>query len=102
MTAIALVLLFSPGSTVPSGPEHADKVTHALIFLGLAVTSRHARITAGHTVAWLACFAVVTEILQSLLPINRSGSVWDVAADLVGVVLGLVAARYVGRHSQSW
>ncbi|MDF2471320.1 MAG: putative rane protein, partial [Rhodococcus erythropolis] len=25
---IALIMLFSPGSTVPSSPENTDKITH--------------------------------------------------------------------------
>ncbi|MGF7124603.1 MULTISPECIES: VanZ family protein [unclassified Rhodococcus (in: high G+C Gram-positive bacteria)] len=96
-TVVVLVMLFSPGSTVPSGPENSDKVTHALMFTALALTSRYARIGVAWTAAWLLAFAAVSEVLQGLLPIQRSGSVWDAAADAVGIALGLVLARVFAR-----
>ncbi len=96
-TVVVLVMLFSPGSTVPSGPENSDKITHALMFAALALTSRYARIGVGWTAAWLLTFAAVSEVLQGTLPIQRSCSVWDAAADAVGIVVGLVAARVLAR-----
>lgn len=96
-TVIVLVMMFSPGSTVPSGPENSDKVTHALMFAALAVTSRYARIGAAWTAAWLLVFAGLSEVLQGALPIQRSCSVWDAAADAVGIVIGLVVARALAR-----
>ena len=92
-TVIVLVMLFSPGGSVPSGPEHSDKVTHALMFAALALTSRYARIGVGWTAAWLLAFAAASEVLQGVLPINRGCSVWDAAADAVGIALGLALAR---------
>ncbi|WP_085989451.1 hypothetical protein [Prescottella equi] len=96
-TMVVLVMLFSPGSTVPSGPENSDKITHALMFAALALTSRYARIGVGWTATWLLTFAAVSEVLQGALPIQRSCSVWDAAADTVGIVVGLVAARVLAR-----
>lgn len=96
-TVIVLVMLFSPGSTVPSGPENSDKLTHALMFTALALTSRYARIGAAWTAGWLLAFAAISEVLQGSLPIQRSGSVWDAAADAVGIVIGLVLARVLAR-----
>lgn len=97
--AVTLVMLFSPGSTVPSGPPNSDKVTHLLMFLALAVAARYA----GFRTWWIllggALYAAVSEVLQALLPIQRSGSVWDWAADMIGVAvgLGLVWAWQAGR-----
>ena len=93
---IALIMLFSPGSTVPSGPENSDKVTHTLMFVVLAMTSLHARIPWWLTALWLIAFAAVSEVLQGVLPISRSGSVWDAAADLVGIAIGIGIAAAVG------
>ncbi|WP_377449094.1 VanZ family protein [Rhodococcoides fascians] len=38
---------------------------------------------------------VVSEFLQALLPLGRSGSAADALADAVGIALGLVAASRV-------
>ena len=97
-TLIVLVMLFSPGSTVPSGPENSDKVTHALMFAALAITSRYARIGVAWTAVWLLAFAAASEVLQGALPIQRSCSIWDAAADAVGVVIGLVVAQVLARR----
>lgn len=96
-TVVVLVMLFSPGSTVPSGPENSDKITHALMFAALALTARYARIGAAWTALSLLVFAAVSEVLQGALPIQRSCSIWDAAADAVGIVIGLVAARVLAR-----
>jgi len=96
-TLIVLVMLFSPGSTVPSGPENSDKVTHALMFAALAITSRYARIGVAWTAVWLLAFAAASEVLQGALPIQRSCSIWDAAADAVGIAIGLVLARVLAR-----
>ncbi|MEV0945999.1 VanZ family protein [Rhodococcus sp. NPDC049939] len=84
-------MLLSPASATPAGPEHADKVVHALLFAALAVASRYALMSPRTTVLWLAAFAAITEILQGVLPIGRQGSLWDLCADLVGVAIGLTA-----------
>ncbi|WP_072687457.1 hypothetical protein [Rhodococcus marinonascens] len=90
-------MLLSPASAAPSGPEHADKVVHALLFASLAVASRYALMTPRMTVLWLAAFGVVTEILQGALPIGRQGSEWDLSADMVGVAIGLIAQSAIMR-----
>ncbi|MCK0091151.1 VanZ family protein [Rhodococcus sp. F64268] len=91
-------MLLTPGGTVPSGPPHTDKVTHALMFAVLAYCSRSARISPAITVAWLAAYGIVTEILQATVAVRRSGSVWDWCADLVGIAIGLAIAAGIGRR----
>ncbi len=87
--AISLVMLFSPGSTVPSGPPWGDEVTHLLMFLALAVAARYAGFRTGWILLGGVLYAAVTEVLQSVLPIQRGGSVGDWLADVVGVAIGL-------------
>lgn len=89
--AVSLVVLFSPGSTVPSGPPNSDKIVHTLLFAALALASRLASIGWRTTAAWVLAYAALSEVLQALLPIQRSGSLWDVAADAFGAALGLAA-----------
>lgn len=95
---VALIMLFSPGSTVPTGPENSDKITHAVMFTVLAMTSLHARIPVWLTVLWLVIFAATSEVLQAALPISRSGSIWDAAADLLGVTVGIGIVGVVARR----
>lgn len=87
--AVSLVMLFSPGSTVPAGPPYSDKVTHLLIFLVLALAARYAQWRAGWILLGGVLYAAVTEVLQFVLPIQRSGTVGDWLADVVGVAIGL-------------
>ncbi|QXC44939.1 VanZ family protein [Rhodococcus qingshengii] len=98
---IALIMLFSPGSTVPSSPENTDKVTHTLMFAVLAITSLHARIPAWLTAVWLVIFAATSEVLQAALPISRSGSIWDGSADLLGIAIGIGIVSLVTRRRTS-
>lgn len=86
--AVSLVVLFSPGSTVPSGPPNSDKLVHALLFAALAIASRAAGISWRASAAWLLAYAALSEVLQSVLPIHRGGSINDWIADAGGIALG--------------
>ena len=75
VVAMAGVLLFSPGSAVPSGPPGADKVVHVLLFAAVAVSSRYARIGENITVAWVFAFAACSEVVQQLWVRYRDGDI---------------------------
>ena len=85
----SLVVLFAPGSDVPSAPPGVDKVVHALVFAGLAVTGRWAGVPRNPLAGTLVVYAVGSELLQGLTPLARSASVADAVADLAGVAIGL-------------
>lgn len=95
--ALSLIVLFSPGSTVPSGPPNSDKVVHALLFAALAITARAAGIGWRAAAAWILAYAALSEVLQATLPINRGGSLWDWVADAVGLAVGLLAYESITR-----
>lgn len=90
---VALIVLFTPASGVPSGFQHSDKIIHFILFAALTYTSRVAEIGWARTALWVSAFAVLSEFLQAVLPLGRSGSVADVLADSAGVAVGLVAAN---------
>ena len=90
---LSLWMLFSPGSTVPSGPPYSDKVVHTLLFAALAWTGLRAGLRPAALLVALAAYAGVSEVLQSVLPIHRDGDVADAAVDLAGILLGTVVAR---------
>lgn len=90
--AVSLVVLFSPGSAVPTGPPGSDKVVHAVLFAALAATSLIARIPWWATLVWLAAYAALSEVLQATLPIHRSGDIGDWLADVVGALVATALA----------
>lgn len=100
-TVVVTAMLLSPGGTAPEGPPHADKVTHAVFFATLAYCSLYARIPVAWTIGWLAAYGVLTEILQEMVAVRRSGSVWDWCADLVGVLVGLAVFTAVRRRTRT-
>jgi hypothetical protein len=94
---LSLWMLFSPGSTVPSGPPYSDKVVHAALFATLALTGLWARIRPGVLLVGLVAYAVGSEVLQAVLPIHRDGDPADGAVDLAGLALGLLLGRRLVR-----
>jgi len=94
---VITAMLMSPGGTVPSGPPHADKVAHALMFVVLAICSRYARLSPVVTVVGLGLYGVLTEVLQATVAVRRSGSFWDWCADLTGVIIGLAVFAVLRR-----
>lgn len=81
----------APGEYVPAVPILSfDKVVHVALFFGFALvwlslypTRRRDVFLGGLAVA------IAIEVLQNALPIHRSGDVYDVIADVVGLVLAL-------------
>ncbi|RZU32654.1 hypothetical protein [Blastococcus saxobsidens] len=87
---VSLVVLFLPGSGVPTAPPGTDKVVHLLLFAVLAVTGRWAGVSQVPLAVGLVGYAALSEVLQGTAPLARSASVADLAADVAGVALGLL------------
>ena len=96
---VSLAVLFAPGSDVPSAPPGVDKVVHGLLFLALALTGRWAGIRQSLLGAALVGYAVVSEVVQGLSPLERSASVGDLLADVVGLLVGLALWGLVARRT---
>ena len=90
---MSLVVLFVPGDDVPAAPAGVDKLVHLLLFLALAVTGRWAGVRARPLAVGLLAYAAVSEVLQAVTPFARSGSLADLAADALGVLVGLLVWR---------
>jgi hypothetical protein len=87
---VSLVVLFTPASGVPWAPPGVDKVVHAALFAGLAVSGRWAGGDRGPLAALLVGYAAVSEVLQEWGPVDRTGSVADLLADVAGLLLGML------------
>lgn len=94
---ISLYALFSPATGIPFLPPGVDKVGHFALFTALAFTGRRAGLAEVPLAIVLAAYAVVSEPLQGILPINRDASAWDALTDLCGIALGLWLARRARR-----
>lgn len=91
---------FTPGEDLPSSPV-SDKLEHAAIFAVLALTARFAGLRTVGVAVGLASYAVVSEVLQSTLPINRDGDWHDLVADSIGIAVGLVGWAVLRRARRS-
>jgi VanZ like family len=94
---VSLAVLFTPADGVPFAPPGVDKLVHAGLFALLALTGRWAGIGRSSLAVLLVLYAAVSEVLQGLTPLDRSASVADWMADVVGVLLGLVVWERVAR-----
>jgi VanZ family protein len=88
---VSLAVLFAPAGQVPDAPPGVDKVVHVAVFLSLALTGRWAGVRAVVLGGLLVAYGAVSEVLQAVTPLERSGSVADLLADALGVALGLGA-----------
>ncbi|GAA4681200.1 hypothetical protein GCM10023215_13550 [Pseudonocardia yuanmonensis] len=97
---VSLVVLFLPASGVPSAPPGVDKLVHLGVFALLGATGRWAGVPALPLVLALAGYAGLSEVLQGLLPIGRSGDVLDAVVDCVGVSLGVALHEVLLRRAR--
>ncbi|MEI6623920.1 MAG: VanZ family protein [Actinomycetes bacterium] len=95
-TVVVLVLLLMPGSDVPTVVSfpHIDLVVHVAIFFGWSLALVH-DVSAVQRTPWLVVpavlvFGLLSETLQ-LFASGRSFDLRDVAADLVGATLAVLA-----------
>ena len=88
---VSLAVLFAPASDVPYAPPGVDKLVHAALFCGLALSGRWAGIGRGVLGVLLVGYAAVSELIQELTPLDRTASVADWLADIAGLLLGLAA-----------
>jgi len=93
----SLVVLFSPASVTPPTAPGVDKVVHLALFGVLTLTGAFGRLPRTRMGVGLVAYAVGSELLQGQLPIGRSSDPFDALVDVLGVVLGLLAARAVGK-----
>ncbi|WP_266093200.1 VanZ family protein [Saccharopolyspora sp. NFXS83] len=98
--AISLIILFTPASGVPSAPPGTDKVVHFVLFAALATSGTAARVPLVPLAAGLVGYAALSEVLQAVLPLGRSGDVRDALVDVLGALVALLltaAGRRVRR-----
>jgi VanZ family protein len=68
-----------------------DKLVHLVLFLALALAGRWAGIRARPLAVLLVAYAGLSEVVQAVSDLQRSGSVLDWLADVTGAALGLLA-----------
>jgi VanZ family protein len=90
---LSLYVLFAPEAGGTALFPGSDKVVHLALFALLAGTTRWRFGPAGPALAAVVAYAVLSEVVQATLLRDRSGDVYDVVADLLGVAVGWLLAR---------
>mgnify|MGYP003754957301 CR=1 FL=1 len=99
-TVFIAILLFTPGDKFPDSKlfniQHGDKIAHFILFLILEfLLLLDAKIKPADNffrkygfIAFAFIYAIITEIVQSLLTISRDGDWFDLLADAAGAICG--------------
>lgn len=95
---LSLVVLFTPGSSVPGAPPGVDKIVHFGLFVLLALTGRLAGVRPAPLGVALGCYAVASEFVQAYAPISRDGGLADALTDVAGMLVGIGLTAVIGRH----
>jgi hypothetical protein len=95
---VSLAVLFAPADEVPFAPPGVDKIVHCALFAALALTGRWAGVGRRVLGVLLVTYAAVSEVLQGVTALNRTASVADWLADVVGVLLGLALWELLERR----
>lgn len=79
---------------------HFDKLAHVFMYAGFTFTwvmaFANLKLRAFFTIAflWAISFSTILEIFQEKLNPNRHYDSYDILANIIGVVLGIIIARY--------
>ncbi|TCD47528.1 VanZ family protein [Chlorobium sp. N1] len=100
MIVIFFVAL-APREVLPTVEGWNDKVEHFIAFGVLSIgISLYWRLSGWPVAAILTCYGVLIEVAQSFTPC-RQASLFDVAADIAGIAMGLLLHALVRRASRS-
>ena len=99
VTALILVAVLLPGSSLPDTPgiPGLDKLAHFTLFLMLAVAIQLDYSPSGPRRIWVTiiaalAFSALTEALQLMVD-GRSSELMDMLADMAGFLAGMAARR---------
>jgi glycopeptide antibiotics resistance protein len=96
--ALGWTIIIAIGCLLPGGPKpvtditNFDKIEHLLIFGGFGFLWRLTGRQAGWVFLVGITYGMLLEVLQYLLPIDRSFDLIDAVANTIGVLIGLGAA----------
>ncbi|HMM93941.1 VanZ family protein [Phycicoccus sp.] len=105
------VVLYAPDAPGASPFPGSDKVVHLAVFLVPVALALRAGLPVRWVVGLFAAHALLSEVVQATLLPHRSGDPLDAVADLVGVVLAVLAHRLrpgprpsavAGRRATRW
>jgi VanZ family protein len=90
-------LALTPGLATPASLFGPDKLQHALAFLVLILVARISIVSWPIWVhaLWLAAYGAAIEFLQAMGDGGRTASLADFLADLIGILLGVLAILFV-------
>lgn len=88
---VQLIVLYVPRAPASPHVNGFDKVIHLSIFAAPALAALIVGIRARWALGILAVYAPISELVQHFLLPHRTGDVFDVIADLSGVLLGGLA-----------
>jgi hypothetical protein len=96
-TLAMLFVFWSPVSVDQPAPEWADEAVHGGTFFGFAIAWGLTRLRPRWIAASGLALAIVTELVQPMLPWPRTAQLGDVIADACGVALGLCVVGWRAR-----
>lgn len=97
LSAFAVILFMSLKPSVSVGDvPHIDKVLHFGAYAVLAVLARLGwlKLWGGFIFIGLALFGIGIEIAQHIMNLGRTGSLADIAANLMGAALPLILFHF--------
>ena len=96
-TIVLTILSFADSTSIPSiGSEFDDKIYHFLAYLCFTLISYNyiKRTTVSHKYVVIICcllsYGIVIEVLQGSLSNTRVSDFFDVVANSIGIVFGIV------------
>jgi len=88
-TCVIFSLCLADGHWFPQvNIPHIDKLVHFMMFLGFSLACYKMRMT--HILVFGLALAILTEILQGVLPIHRSFDLRDMLMDATGLAVGII------------
>lgn len=91
LVALQVYALYLAVPTDDVGLPYVDKFVHIALFATPAALAEAMRLR--WFLLGLVLHALISEPLQSLVTTTRNSDVWDTAADLLGIVVGVAVVR---------
>lgn len=102
-TLITILSLIPLQKLEIKAPNGTDKIVHIIMYFSLSTLLLWSYAYNRPQTAWIALsiilYGIVIELLQQYLPVNRNADIFDVAANTIGLLLG-VSVQFILKRAE--
>ncbi|APD06548.1 hypothetical protein UJ101_01018 [Flavobacteriaceae bacterium UJ101] len=106
ITVVTILSLMPLDNLEIKAPLGTDKIVHVIMYFSISTLALWSYANnSNHTmkiIIVVILYSILIEILQEYMPLKRSGDIYDVIANSIGAILGLISQPIIKKIEKSF